>query len=353
MPSIAPLRRAAGPVLLLGLGLLAGCRETVSCEPGFAFTEDFSECRPICELLDPSQYDLVDGGCPEADGGVEPDGGMMDASPADAGPCPGGCPSERPVCDDGTCVECTVERSDLCVDDTPACGPDNTCVACVSNTECDTPGAARCDTTTNTCTGCDDSAQCADFEGLTACNTVDGACVECFGDDRGACGEDVCDASTNACAVGRTAGGQGLCEDCVSDAECGAGQVCVEQVFESTSVGRFCFFVETAPAPPGPGGDCATVGPYAFGQEVTTVDRRTRRVCGLRFTTCLALSQFRLQGCSEAFTGDSECGVEGLDDGLCRDPSSGAARCTVPCGSTADCPFGSTCSGAAPGFCSL
>jgi len=51
--------------------------------------------------------------------------------------------------------------------------------------------------------------------------------------------------------------------------------------------------------------------------------------------------------------GDARCGVDGLDDGLCRAAGATTRLCTVPCGSDDDCP-GYTCNIAVtPRVCNL
>lgn len=75
------------------------------------------------------------------------------------------------------------------------------------------------------------------------------------------------------------------------------------------------------------------------------------RVCSPALTTCPALNQFRMLACTTPFVSDAECGVTGLDDGLCRMVDAVTNRCTVPCLSDDDCKFGSTCSVSAPSYC--
>lgn len=55
-------------------------------------------------------------------------------------------------------------------------------------------------------------------------------------------------------------------------------------------------------------------------------------------TTCEAILNFK-----DACTEDTECGAEGLDDGLCIGPD-GAERCTYACSGSADC-AGVVCTG--------
>ncbi|MGC4070822.1 MAG: hypothetical protein QM784_40335 [Polyangiaceae bacterium] len=182
-------------------------------------------------------------------------------------PCNGTCSGTTPVCDTNTdkcvaclastdckdssksvcapsnvCVECT--QSTDCKDATkPVCNPaSNACVGCLANTDCKTATAARCDTGTNTCTPCQSDNDCTQITGKGVCNA--GSCVQCTGKKYTACGQLegkalVCDSVAQTCTTDKKAASSGLCQPCVSDAQCPAGQLCHQQMFDGKPVGYF------------------------------------------------------------------------------------------------------------------
>ncbi|MGE0791630.1 MAG: hypothetical protein AB7S26_38500 [Sandaracinaceae bacterium] len=291
------------------------------------------------------------------DAGSRRDASSIDAggthAAIDGGPC-GACTTAAPFCDEtsSSCVECLVEND--CASNTaePHCDTTNhVCVACTAQSHCTEPAAARC-TAAGACAPCDGPGQCTGIAGTEVCDN--GTCVECTAVERSACngGMNVCDAATNTCSA-RGEHSADLCQECVVDDECQVGQLCIPMTFMSNDVGNFCLWREDAPA--GPNGSCANVRPYAAGAELVSVDTTTARVCGLALTTCPALNDFRMRTCTDGMlpgTTDDECGVVGLDDGLCRfSMTLGATRCTVPCGSDDDCKSGFACSPTAPSYC--
>jgi hypothetical protein len=223
-----------------------------------------------------------------------------------------------------------------CSDPTPLCDEStNTCVACLASTDCSDPSASKCDA--GSCVPCEDSRECTHIEGAGVCDA--GACVECTAENRSACGTFVCDGSSNTCTT-RPEHSKDNCGDCVADAECMAGRVCVVMTLDSTNVGQFCQWQQAA-RPPGPDGVCNNVRPYAGVEPVTTIDDASTTICTLDLTTCAAVDDYSAETpCS----GDDECGDPTVDDGLCRF-NAGAAEdtCTIPCIGNSDCPPGANC----------
>lgn len=78
--------------------------------------------------------------CVACDGAAEPDVACAGKDPT------------APVCNAGTCVECTPESKALCLDTKPVCGVDNTCTACTEHSEC---ADTACNLDTGACFGLD------------------------------------------------------------------------------------------------------------------------------------------------------------------------------------------------------
>jgi len=336
---------ALSPAVRLARSALAGSALAGSALAGALAAGALSGCGGAAGCPDGS---VAEGDrCVAPDAGPGADGGPEDGGPgADGGPC-GVCEGTSPVCDaaSGACVECTAEDEGAC-EAGESCFS-NACAQCGDDDDCTDASAARCEG--GQCVGCDDDAQCASVAGgLGVC--ASGRCVQCTAMDRSACGPNVCDATTNRCTT-RPQSSADLCQDCVADAECQPGQLCVPMDFDATAVGRFCLWRQDAAMPPGPGGSCTNVRPYVDAVAAESVDGATATVCSLALTTCPALQQFRMQSCTTPVVSDDECGVAGLDDGLCRMASALTNLCTVPCGSDNDCRLGFTCT--PTGFCEL
>ncbi len=286
-------------------------------------------------------------------------GPVPDATPDAALPCDGACADPTPICDlaNDACVEC-VETTDCasgvcsanscveCVDTsdctTGVCATDNTCVECVANTDCTSPAAALCDLTTNTCAPCAASTDCGHLAD-TVCDT--GECVECTGTEFSTC-TGVCDSRLRTC-TDFPAADLGLCEACVSDAQCRPGMLCIPMTFEAADnsgpaeVGTFCLWQRDSAEANAPNGSCFAVRPYVNAAEFTSLDGTTTNVCALRTTTCPALVGFD-SNCS-APGNDADCGATGFNDGLCIAADVVTNLCTVPCASDNDCKPGFTC----------
>ncbi|MGC4070813.1 MAG: hypothetical protein QM784_40290 [Polyangiaceae bacterium] len=302
-------------------------------------------------------------------------------------PCNGTCSGTTPVCDTNTdkcvaclastdckdssksvcapsnvCVECT--QSTDCKDATkPVCNPaSNACVGCLANTDCKTATAARCDTGTNTCTPCQSDNDCTQITGKGVCNA--GACVQCTGKKYTACGQLegkalVCDSAAQTCTSDKKAGSSGLCQPCVSDAQCPAGQLCHQQMFDGKPVGYFCFWKQGDTANGAPAACFTNTNrPYVkVDAGVQSIDGETATLCTLAVTTCPALNGFRSTDCAPSGTpSDTLCGFAPGVDSKCVETTSGSGtfRCTTTCGSNDDCLSGFTCNtGVTPRVCTF
>lgn len=320
-------------------------------------------------------------------GGVFATGGAPTCEPA--------CEGATPICELSTlaCVECTGHEH--CTDKaaTPFCASDkkicvectghehcadkatrpycdiekNSCVECLDNEDCESAAASAC--VAGKCSPCKANNDCAHIDNYHVCKlAVDadagaefGTCVECTGTDYVACRESdagpsfVCESLNNECSHDKTEHSAGLCQPCVSDAQCQSGALCVEQQFNGKSVGYFCLDRQTAA---GPITDCtwSTNRPFVRPLNATSIDGTRGTVCSLAVSTCTALNQFRQVSCASTTNtpDDALCGFAPGADSRCVLYGTSQYRCTVTCWSEDDCLPGATCDkGAMPRVCSI
>ena len=181
----------------------------------------------------------------------------------------------------------------------------------------------------------------------------EGQCVQCTVEDETPCNGKSCNPATNTCTT-TVKGSRKTCNSCLADSECGtnAGVVdpnsrCVPMTFNGTAhgTGGYCLQIATLV-------NCTQ--PYKVTFRATSLTGVSGTYCGLNqtATTCEALLDlFNSKTC----TLSSNCG--GGQGGLCEDFSTTSTpdlRCTIPCGSTAECLSsgpGSSCSGSTNGWC--
>lgn len=267
-----------------------------------------------------------------------------------------GCAPE--LCDPiaGRCLEC---RDDDDCGDSYCEAQTHECVECRSNEDCAEVSASTC--VEGRCEGCaGDSSQCAHLAGTTVC--AGDQCVQCTGTEYDGCASEsgeafVCDSQSRACSEHVT-GSSGLCQQCVSDAQCAPGQLCVLQIFDGAENGHFCLWKKGAGVGHAPD-SCPDARPYVETAELVSIDGVRADVCTLRSSTCPARETFSSPDLDCAPLGrpdDTLCGAEGVSDAYCRllaqDPD--VYRCTMPCGSADDCPIGFDCQlGTSPPTCEL
>ena len=282
----------------------------------------------------------------------------------------GNCAGATPACNTTShqCVECT--NNEHCPASAPLCdAAANHCVECLTSADCTDPAAAAC--VSGTCEPCSSHADCAHLAGKTVCKLASdaggdagsdagasaGECVECTGTNYAACqgagNKFVCDSLKHTCSTTAIQGSAGLCQPCVSDAQCAPGQLCAEQLFNGQSVGYFCFYKQGETGAPA---DCANGGrPYVKVWSTTSIDEQRATLCGLVVTTCIALNQFRQTDCTASGVAtDTLCGFESAVDSKCALYGSTQHRCTVVCLSDDDCKPGVSCNTAVnPNVCNL
>ena len=271
------------------------------------------------------------------------------------------CKSPKPACDTATksCVECTAttdckDASKLLCDQAA-----QQCVACLKQADCTSPSASACNG--GACAACTKDEECSNIAGKSMCNA--GTCVQCTGKKFAGCGQDsgtplVCDSLKKTCTSTKQQSA-GLCEACVSDAQCNPGQMCVLDKFGNPGkdVGYFCHWKQGAPSGGAPANCSLTGKPYSDRQlAVTSIDGSISDICMLRTSTCVANNQFAAKDCAIASApNDAACGFAPTEDSKCvlYDSPSSTYRCTMTCLVADDCP-GTTCkTGTSPRVCSF
>ncbi len=305
----------------------------------------------------------------------------------------GNCSAPTPACKTATnlCVQCTGNTQ--CSGATRACNPaTNLCVQCTDNSTCGglTP---LCDTTKNTCVECLSSADCKSASASTCiagkcepcasnsdCSLITGKglcktsslldgdagvdasadagtsaaeCVQCTVENETPCNGKSCNPATNACTT-TTRGSRDLCYSCLADSECIGGNVasptvrCAPMNFNGTTHGTGGYCLQTVSSTGASG--CAA--PYTTStQTVSLSGAASTSYCGINesATTCEALLDlFNAKTC----TLDTDCGSG--SGGLCRTVGTNPNRCTIPCGSSANCLSqapGNSCSSTSNGYC--
>jgi hypothetical protein len=222
---------------------------------------------------------------------------------------------------------------------------------------CSTAAAARCEA--GACVECEDNDDCAHIAGKGVCDG--GSCVQCTGTDYAACGMDagtplVCDSLLRSCTTNKE-GSAGLCKPCVSDAQCTAGKLCVQESFgaPAADIGYFCFWKKGDTGNGAPA-LCSAGRPYVDTLvNQTSIDGTSGDICGLAVSTCQARNEFRSKDCTTSNAPDDEkCGFAHGEDSKCGQFDAGVYRCTMTCGSDDDCPAGFACdTGANPPVCEL
>jgi len=269
------------------------------------------------------------------------------------------CSGSKPACDTtkNACVECTT-KTDCTNSAEPLCDPTaETCVACLRQGDCISATASACNA--GTCAACTKDSECSDIAGKGVCNA--GTCVQCTGTKFAACGLStgtplVCDSLQHTCTSDKQASA-GLCQSCVSDAECTPGKICVLDKFgtPSKNVGYFCHWKQGDTADGAPA-DCFSLGqPYAgVQQSAVSIDGATSDICSLAASTCVALNEFRSKNCANpTLPDDSLCGVNPPKDAKCVQFGATTYRCTMTCLSDDDCPGTACDKGVSPFVCKL
>lgn len=231
------------------------------------------------------------------------------------------------VCDVETsqCVECISDAD--CASDLRCDTTSQQCVTCLDRMDCDQPDAAICDEgNTQTCIACGQDSDC-DHLGLNRC--VDDVCQTCTPDtEADDCGQFACDPETFTCTQ-TVRGDLGICEPCKADSECGMNQGCVELTFQGVT-DSYCLVDGVA--------NSGCPEPYQVPLNGAMSRSGTMsNWCGInqQLTSCVAVRE-RKVGAKTCAT-SADCGLPGVDDGLCADQGILGFRCTYQCSSGLQC----------------
>jgi hypothetical protein len=297
----------------------------------------------------------------KAEGAVDArDTSTVDAD-RDANPCDCADPAKS-VCIEATktCVSCTATDPGSCARNEFCNVLQGECVGCLQHTDCKDAKASVCNSETYQCQGCVEDADCGHITDKHVC--LAGECVQCTKDKLAACVvqqspttsvQNVCHALSHTC-TNKELGKTQICGDCVSDAECVSGHVCVGMDYDEVAIADrwYCLPVREEI-------NCDKKGPFigiAMGKK--TIEGTTLDVCTLRASTCAALADYSNKFCgldkddrpipvndagvpaAPSVKGNNEaCGLPEIDDGYCVEARPGSHRCTIPCVSdVGDCP---------------
>ncbi|MEE9296762.1 MAG: hypothetical protein V3W34_17600 [Phycisphaerae bacterium] len=252
---------------------------------------------------------------------------------------------------DGICVECLASSDcsdgDTCTTDT--CGDDNACssaaVECADDELCDPSDGSCVDCLTDD--DCDDGDVCTDNDCELACTDAESC------DDANTCTTDVCDTDTGQCSNDDVScpdqicnPADGLCVDCLTDADCDADEDCTDNVCRTEVTG---FVVTIDGCPTGTVGDGDVINLEAMVFNATAGGQLT-------FT-------WRLNGAG-TITGDDDATPEtvtftagasdatvdvSVQDNTVTPGTVAVVSATVCTDAAADCPDGDTCN--TDGFC--
>jgi hypothetical protein len=241
-------------------------------------------------------------------------------------------------CEAHECSVCTGPADCARFNGLPVCdGSTGACVECVSNDDCGSSTASACVNTQ--CVACSADADCSHLSGTPVCDTSQGAgrCVQCTGVEDDACQVGsiayACNSQNRTCgseAPAHEVGGAGVCDPCLSDANCQAGQLCVKTEFDGVYTGWFCQWVREADS-------CVNYLPFTESRVVDSLDGTSAAICALSSSTCQAYDQQKKgESCSTA----DECGVQSLDDAGCDQI---VGSCVMACASASSCPGQAAC----------
>jgi hypothetical protein len=101
---------------------------------------------------------------------------------------------------------------------------------CLSNTDCPSPSAPRCEPTVHQCVQCVGAADCANQANQreSACNLLINQCAPPCITSRDCVLPDVCDVL------------HGVCVDCLMDSQCGSGRHCVQEQCVECTINSDC-----------------------------------------------------------------------------------------------------------------
>jgi hypothetical protein len=279
----------------------------------------------------------INGTCDEPSGecqcasGFHPCGGTCVTDDADAtcgdrcAPCPDTINGSG-ICENKACSFQCDPQFQRCGDDCDV--SELECVQCLTNAHCPADDAVC---SGGNCAACRNDNDCALQPGLPVCSN--GSCVQCTEGKKNQCAGNTCNPATNTCSTTQIEAVRS-CGRCVSDDDClDSDQDCVKMKFNGVERDDgYCLYRASA-------FNCARPYPVRVErQSISGKPETTYCTVNEAVVTCEALLQY-----GDVCDQDDDCGVMGVNDGLCK-PFSGVYRCSYQCESGEDCPppFGTT-----------
>jgi hypothetical protein len=268
----------------------------------------------------------------------EGDGGMSLFAPSDP-KVDSGSPQEQYLSFDHQCVECLQDNA--CGGSKKGCD-NGVCVQCTMDSHCTTAEASVCDKTTHLCVGCSEVGDCAHLGSTPACDIDSRRCVECTAERPGLCGSKVCQTTPGeqqfTCSDVQTKSA-GLCGGCLGDTHCTNNSACVMETYEGVQTGYHCLPIEGLW---NGSGECGDIRAFVSSVASTSIDGLSGSFCKPRSTSCRGYADYGSATVSNdaglaSCNSDEDCGLMGVDDGVCVPWTETTNRCTYPCVSQDDC----------------
>jgi hypothetical protein len=291
--------------------------QCTACELGTS--RNCSDSAPYCVAL-----------LPEKDGGVS-------LFAPDLTSTLGGAPPEQYLEFQHQCVECLDDS--VCVGSKKGCFA-GACVRCTTNDHCnESPEASVCDTSTHTCVGCSSAEDCVHLPNTPACDVDKSVCVECTAERDAYCLNRVCrtvPGPEQFTCTNRGKHARHSCAECWSDSDCPTNSACVLESYEGVDTGFYCLPMPVEKK-------CEPNQPLIDSIVATSVDGTRTVFCKMSLTTCQGYRHYGIgTATNDAGLGycnsDDDCGLPGVDDGICLSWPDDIKRCTYECNIDADCP---------------
>ena len=205
-------------------------------------------------------------------------------------------------------------------------------MACLSDTDCDQPTAARCDA--GACVGCDMSEQCAGIGMTNVCDTATTTCVECLATTDCASMQS-CNLLTNQCTPTPEPALR-TCDACTNDDQCPADHRCIRMQYMGVDrdPGWYCMREFNMV------GDCERPFLSALMDRMSINGAAEQTYCGIDESTVSCEAVRALQDSVACPGGVADCMADGA---RCETVGLAPNQCTYSCGVHNNCPLTINC----------